>query len=31
MVAVLVLGAFLTIASPYFLTPGNLSNILVQA
>ena len=31
MVAVLVLGAFLTLASPYFLTTGNLSNILVQA
>jgi ribose transport system permease protein len=31
LVAVLVLGALLTIASPYFLTTGNLSNILVQA
>ena len=31
LVAVLVLGAFLTVASPYFLTTGNLSNILVQA
>jgi ribose transport system permease protein len=31
LVAVLVLGAFLTFASPYFLTTGNLSNILVQA
>lgn len=31
MVAVVVLGVFLTLASPYFLTPGNLSNILVQA
>jgi ribose transport system permease protein len=31
LVAVLVLSAFLTFASPYFLTPGNLSNILVQA
>lgn len=31
LVAVLVLGVFLTIASPYFLTTGNLSNILVQA
>jgi ribose transport system permease protein len=31
MVAVLVLGALLSIASPYFLTTGNLSNILVQA
>jgi ribose transport system permease protein len=30
-VAVLVLGALLTLASPYFLTTGNLSNILVQA
>ena len=30
-VAVLVLGLFLTLASPYFLTTGNLSNILVQA
>lgn len=30
-VAVLVLGLFLTVASPYFLTTGNLSNILVQA
>ncbi|MFY8044513.1 MAG: hypothetical protein ACOVOD_16465, partial [Rhodoferax sp.] len=29
--AVLVLGTLLTIASPYFLTAGNLSNILVQA
>jgi ribose transport system permease protein len=31
LVAVLVLGALLTVASPYFLTTGNLSNILVQA
>ncbi len=31
LIAVLVLGVFLTIASPYFLTSGNLSNILVQA
>jgi ribose transport system permease protein len=31
LVAVLVLSAFLTFASPYFLTTGNLSNILVQA
>jgi ribose/xylose/arabinose/galactoside ABC-type transport system permease subunit len=31
LVAVLVLGALLTLASPYFLTTGNLSNILVQA
>lgn len=31
LVAVLVLGVFLTIASPFFLTTGNLSNILVQA
>jgi ribose transport system permease protein len=31
LVAVLVLGVLLTIASPYFLTTGNLSNILVQA
>ena len=31
LVAVLVLGAMLTVASPYFLTTGNLSNILVQA
>jgi ribose transport system permease protein len=30
-VAVLVLGAFLSVASPYFLTTGNLSNVLVQA
>jgi len=30
LVAVLVLGALLTVASPYFLTTGNLSNILVQ-
>ena len=30
-VAVLVLGLFLTVASPYFLSTGNLSNILVQA
>ena len=30
-VAVLLLSAFLSIASPYFLTTGNLSNILVQA
>ena len=29
--AVLVLGAFLSVASPYFLTTGNLSNVLVQA
>lgn len=31
LVAVLVLGLFLSVASPYFLTTGNLSNILVQA
>jgi len=31
MVAVLLLGILLSIASPYFLTSGNLSNILVQA
>lgn len=31
LVAVLVLGVLLTFASPYFLTTGNLSNILVQA
>ncbi|MBU3712651.1 MAG: ABC transporter permease [Limnohabitans sp.] len=31
LVAVIVLSFFLTIASPYFLTSGNLSNILVQA
>lgn len=31
LVAVLVLGLLLTLASPYFLTPGNLSNVLVQA
>jgi ribose transport system permease protein len=31
LVAVLVLGLLLTFASPYFLTTGNLSNILVQA
>ena len=31
LVAVLVLGVCLTFASPYFLTTGNLSNILVQA
>jgi ribose transport system permease protein len=31
LVAVLVLGAFLSLASPYFLTTGNLSNVLVQA
>lgn len=31
LVAVLVLGALLTAASPYFFTAGNLSNILVQA
>ncbi len=31
LVAVLVLGALLSVASPYFLTTGNLSNILVQA
>ena len=30
-VAVLVLGVVLSLASPYFLTTGNLSNILVQA
>ena len=30
-VAVIVLGVLLTFASPYFLTTGNLSNILVQA
>ena len=30
-VAVLLLSALLSIASPYFLTTGNLSNILVQA
>ncbi|HOF51508.1 MAG TPA: ABC transporter permease [Rhodoferax sp.] len=31
LVAVMVLGLLLTFASPYFLTTGNLSNILVQA
>jgi ribose transport system permease protein len=31
MVAVLLLGVLLSIASPYFLTSGNLTNILVQA
>ena len=31
LVAVLVLGLLLSFASPYFLTPGNLTNILVQA
>lgn len=31
LVAVLVLGVLLTLASPYFLTTGNLSNVLVQA
>ena len=31
MVAVLLLGVLLSIASPYFLTTGNLTNILVQA
>ena len=31
LVAVLVLGLLLSVASPYFLTPGNLTNILVQA
>jgi len=31
LVAVGVLGALLTVASPYFLTAGNLTNILVQA
>jgi ribose transport system permease protein len=31
LVALLVLSSFLTFASPYFLTTGNLSNILVQA
>ena len=31
LIAVLVLGMFLTFASPFFLTTGNLSNILVQA
>ena len=31
LIAVLVLGVFLTFASPFFLTTGNLSNILVQA
>jgi len=31
LVAVIVLGVLLTFASPYFLTTGNLSNILVQA
>jgi ribose transport system permease protein len=31
LVAVIVLGALLTLASPYFLTTGNLSNVLVQA
>ena len=31
MVAVLVLASLLSVASPYFLTTGNLTNILVQA
>lgn len=31
LVAVIVLGVLLSFASPYFLTTGNLSNILVQA
>lgn len=31
LVAVIVLGVLLTFASPYFLTTGNLSNVLVQA
>ena len=31
LVAVLVLGVLLSLASPYFLTTGNLSNVLVQA
>lgn len=31
LVAVIVLGVLLTLASPYFLTTGNLSNVLVQA
>ena len=31
LIAVLVLGVFLSVASPFFLTTGNLSNILVQA
>jgi ribose transport system permease protein len=31
LVAVIVLSVLLTFASPYFLTTGNLSNILVQA
>jgi ribose transport system permease protein len=31
LVAVVVLGVLLTLASPYFLTTGNLSNVLVQA
>ena len=31
LVAVLVLGLLLSFASPYFLTTGNLSNVLVQA
>lgn len=31
LVALLVLSTFLAFASPYFLTTGNLSNILVQA
>lgn len=31
LVAVFVLGGLLSLASPYFLTTGNLSNILVQA
>ena len=30
LVAVLVLGILLSLASPYFLTTGNLSNILVD-
>ena len=31
LIAVLILAALLTVASPFFLTTGNLSNILVQA
>ncbi len=31
LVAVIVLGLLLSFASPYFLTTGNLSNVLVQA
>jgi len=31
LVAVLVLGVLLSLASPHFLTTGNLSNVLVQA